>query len=128
MLVSTTKHIGKWFEEHNDLIDYKLRPLGYSNDFSIYIEDENHNYMYEIGELRNNEITIWNREAVFNGTVTAWKDCNTPLNNYKKLPIGRITEKDLEKINKVYYNKMIYAKKQFKLKQIQSICKETIDD
>jgi hypothetical protein len=84
--------------------------------------------MYEIGELRNNEITIWNREAVFNGTATAWKDCNTPLNNYKKLPIGRITEKDLEKINKVYYNKMIYAKKQFKLKQIQSICKEDIDD
>ncbi len=128
MFVSTTKYICKWFEEHNDLIDYKLRPLGYSSDFSIYIGDENHNYMYEIGELRNNEITIWNREAVFNGIVTAWKDSNTPLNNYKKLPIGRITEKDLEKINKVYYNKMIYAKKQFKLKQIQSICKETIDD
>lgn len=128
MFVSTTKYICKWFEEHNDLIDYKLRPLGYSSDFSIYIGDENHNYMYEIGELRNNEITIWNREAVFNGIVTAWKDSNTPLNNYKKLPIGRITEKDLEKINKVYYNKIIYAKKQFKLKQIQSICKETIDD
>lgn len=129
MFVSTTKGIDEWFEKHNDLIDYKIRSIGLSNDFLIYIRDELHDYLYEIGELRNNEMTIWNREAVFTGFVTKWKDCNnTPLNNYNRMPISRIKEKDLEKINKVYYNKILYAKKQFKLKQIQSICKETIDD
>lgn len=129
MFVSTTKGISEWFEKHNDLIDYKIRSIGLSNDFLIYIRDELHDYLYEIGELRNNEMTIWNREAVFTGFVTKWKDCNnTPLNNYNRMPISRIKEKDLEKINKVYYNKILYAKKQFKLKQIQSICKETIDD
>lgn len=128
MFVCTAKGICEWFEKHNDLINYQLRRLGFSNDFVIYIEDELHGYMYEIGELRNNEMTIWNHEAVFTGTVTTWKDSNTTLNNYSRMPIGRIKEKDLEKINKVYYNKILYAKKQFKLQQIQNICKETIDD
>lgn len=126
-MFKSTKDICEWFKQHNDLINYNIRTLGF-NDFLIYIEDELHGYMYEIGELRNNEMTIWNREAVFTGFVTTWKDCDDPLNNYSRMQISHVSEKDLEKINKVYYNKILYAKKQFKLKQIQSICKETIND
>lgn len=123
----STKDICEWFKQHNDLINYKIRN-SFSNDFLIYIEDELHGYIYEIGELCNNEMTIWNREAVFTGFVTTWKDSDAPLNNYNRMQISHVSEKDLEKINKVYYNKILYAKKQFKLKQIQSICKETIND
>ena len=134
MLTNTVNGIVDWLKENKRGLTFHFRNRGIVNgnnlqynDWDIYIQDEPNTYLYEIAEIKENKLKIYNRQVTFDGNVSTFEDCNDD-DLYLKKTIGAVREKDLEKFIKFYLNRIKWAKKLYKENLIKNICKETIDD
>ena len=134
MLTNTADGIVDWLKNNQGGLTFHFRNVGTANganlcinDWNIYVSDEANHYLYEIAEIYDNKLIIYNRQATFDGNVSTFADCKDDELFLKKT-VGAVRENDLEKFIKFYYNKMKWAKKLYKEDLIKNICKETIDD
>lgn len=134
MLTNTADGIVDWLKKNNSSLTFHFRNRGalignnlLCNNWTIYIQEEANTFLYEIAEIQENKLKIYNRQVTFNGHAILFKNCDDD-NLYLKKTIGAVREKDLEKFIKFYVNRIKWAKKLYKENLIKNICKETIDD
>ena len=134
MLTNTADGIVDWLKKNQNGLTFHFRNIGTAtghnfsiNDWDIYIQDEADHYLFEIAEISDNKLKIYNRQVTFDGSVSTFKDCDND-DLYLKKTVGAVREKDLEKFIKFYVNKIKWAKKLYKENLIKNICKETLDD
>ena len=134
MLTNTADGIVDWLKNNQGGLTFQFRNIGSfngnnlcMNDWNIYLNDEANHYMYEIAEIYDNKLKIFNRQVTFDGNLSTFEDCEDDELYLKKM-VGAVREKDLEKFIKFYVNKIKWAKKLYKENLIKNICKETIDD
>ena len=139
MLTNTADGIVNWLKENKRGLTFKFCNRGTGsgnnllcnnllcNNWTIYIQEEANTFLYEIAEIQENKLLIYNRQVTFDGNVSKFEDCNDD-DLYLKKTIGAVREKDLEKFTKFYINRIKWAKKLYKENLIKNICKETIYD
>ena len=134
MLTNTANGIVDWLKENKRGLTFHFRNRGalvgnnlQGRDWTIYIQDEPNTYLYEIAEIQENKLKIWNRQVTFDGNVATFEDCQDE-DLYLKKTVGAVREKDLEKFTKFYVNRIKWAKKLYKENLIKNICKEDVDD
>ena len=133
MLTNTADGIVKWLKKNNGSLTFHFRNRGalignnvQGRDWTIYIQEPENTFLYEIAEIQENKLKIYNRQVSFNGHSIHFNNCEDDL--YLKKTVGAVREKDLEKFTKFYVNRIKWAKKLYKENLIKNICKETIDD
>ena len=134
MLTNTADGIVKWLKKNNGSLTFHFRNRGalignnvQGRDWTIYIQDEPNTYLYEIAEIQENKLKIYNRQVSFNGHSIHFNNCEDD-DLYLKKTVGAVREKDLEKFTKFYVNRIKWAKKLYKENLIKNICKEDVDD
>src|SRR5574344_612444 len=134
MLTNTADGIVNWLKKNNGSLTFHFRNRGalignnlQGRDWTIYIQEEANTFLYEIAEIQENKLKIYNRQVTFNGHAILFKNCDDD-NLYLNKTVGDVREKDLEKFTKFYINRIKRAKKLYKENLIKNICKETIDD
>lgn len=134
MLTNTADGIVNWLKENKRGLTFKFCNRGTGsgnnllcNNWTIYIQEEANMFMYEIAEIQENKLKIYNRQVTFNGHAAVFKEsCDDCL--YLNKTVGDVRENDLEKFTKFYVNRIKWAKKLYKENLIKNICKETIYD
>lgn len=133
MLTNTADGIVDWLKENKRGLTFRFLNRGTGsgnnllcNNWTIYIQEETNMFMYEIAEIQENKLKIYNCQVTFNGHIAVFKNCRDAL--YLNKTVGDVREKDLEKFTKFYINRIKRAKKLYKENLIKNICKETIDD
>lgn len=134
MLTNTADGIVNWLKENKRGLTFQFLNRGTGscnnllcNNWTIYIQEEANMFMYEIAEIQENKLKIYNRQVTFNGHIAVFKKCRDDC-LYLNKTVGDVREKDLEKFTKFYINRIKRAKKLYKENLIKNICKETIDD
>ena len=134
MLTNTANGIVDWLKENKRGLTFQFRNVGaisgnnlQCNNWDIYVVDEANHYLYEIAEIYDNKLKIYNRQVTFDGNVSTFADCKDE-DLFLKKTVGAVREKDLEKFTKFYFNKIKWAKKLYKENLIKNICKEDVDD
>lgn len=134
MLTNTADGIVNWLKENKRSLTLKFCNRGTGsgnnllyNNWTIYIQEEANTFLYEIAEIQENKLKIYNRQVTFNGHAAVFKKCRDDC-LYLNKTVGDVREKDLEKFTKFYINRIKWAKKLYKENLIKNICKETIDD
>lgn len=134
MLTNTADGIVNWLKENKRGLTFQFLNRGalivnnlLCNNWTIYIQEEANMFMYEIAEIQENKLKIYNRQVTFNGHAILFKNCDDD-DLYLKKTVDTVREKDLEKFTKFYINRIKWAKKLYKENLIKNICKETIDD
>lgn len=132
MLTNTADGIVNWLKENKRGLTFKFRNRGalignnlLCNNWTIYIQEEANTFLYEIAEIQENKLKIYNRQVTFNGNVSTFEDCQDD-DLYLNKTVDTVREKDLEKFTKFYINRIKWAKKLYKENLIKNICKETI--
>lgn len=133
MLTNTADGIVDWLKKNNGSLTFHFRNRGalignnlQGRDWTIYIQEEANTFLYEIAEIQENKLKIYNRQVTFNGHAILFKNSDDD-NLYLKKTIGAVREKDLEKFIKFYVNRIKWAKKLYKENLIKNICKEDVD-
>lgn len=133
MLTNTADGIVNWLKENKRGLTFKFCNRGTEssnnllcNNWTIYIQEEANTFLYEIAEIQENKLKIYNRQVTFNGHAAVFNKCSDTL--YLNKIVGDVREKDLEKFTKFYINRIKWAKKLYKENLIKNICKETIYD
>lgn len=134
MLTNTTDGIVNWLKENKRGLSLEFCNRGtgsdnnlFCNNWTIYIQEEANTFLYEIAEIQENKLKIYNRQVSFNGHSIHFNDCGDN-DLYLNKTVDAVKEKDLEKFTKFYVNRIKLAKKLYKENLIKNICKETIDD
>lgn len=134
MLTNTADGIVNWLKENKRGLTFRFLNRGtvsgnnlLCNNWTIYIQEEVNMFMYEIAEIQENILKIYNHQVTFNGHAAVFKKC---CDNclYLNKTVDTVREKDLEKFTKFYINRIKRAKKLYKENLIKNICKETIYD
>jgi len=132
MLTNTADGIVDWLKKNNGSLTFHFRNRAtasgnnlHYNDWTIYIQDNT--YLYEIAEIQENKLKIYNRQVTFDGHESTFENCQDD-DLYLKKTVGAVREKDLEKFTKFYANRIKWAKKLYKENLIKNICKEDVDD
>ena len=134
MLTNTADGIVNWLKENKRGLTFQFLNRGTGsgnnllcNNWTIYIQEEANMFMYEIAEIQENKLKIYNSQVTFNGHIAVFKKCRDDC-LYLNKTVGDVREKDLEKFTKFYINRIKRAKKLYKENLIKNICKETIND
>lgn len=134
MLTNTADGIVNWLKENKRGLTLKFCNRGTAsgnnllcNNWTIYIQEEANTFLYEIAEIQENKLKIYNRQVTFNGHAAVFKKCCDDC-LYLNKTVDTVREKDLEKFTKFYINRIKLAKKLYKENLIKNICKETIYD
>ena len=134
MLTNTADGIVDWLKKNNGSLTFHFRNRGtlignnlQGRDWTIYIQEEANTFLYEIAEIQENKLKIYNRQVTFNGHAAVFKKCCDDC-LYLNKTVDTVREKDLEKFTKFYINRIKWAKKLYKENLIKNICKETIYD
>lgn len=101
MLTNTADGIVNWLKENKRGLTFKFCNRGTGsgnnllcNNWTIYIQEEANMFLYEIAEIKENKLKIYNRQVTFDGNVSTFEDCQDD-DLYLEKTIGDVRENSL---------------------------------